>query len=170
MKHKKKIDVTLLIGLAIPVVMIAVFAATITVFRYLADIEEPRYDFLYAVGTAQEYRYSVKNGRLRRDKLKPEKAASSGFVSPGLNFFVHSVTKNTSEQVSFDQASTLSLDTTALSPDGFRVEFGRRSGLLPMFSSRDYRTRYLRRQGFAMKLKLEIGDGYSYRMLGWIEE
>ncbi len=43
-----------------------------------------------------------------------------------------------------------------------------------MCSSRDYRTRYLRKEGHAIKLELEIGEGFRYAhnmtFLGWIEE
>jgi len=44
----------------------------------------------------------------------------------------------------------------------------------PMWSSRDYRTRYLRKDGYAEKLELEVGgsfqNAYNVTFLGWIEE
>ena len=175
MKPKKKIDVALLIGLAIPVVMIVLIAAAIYAPRLVADIEEPKYDFLYTVGYAQGYRYFVEDGRLRLEEPESDCVAPS---SPGLSelqFFIHRVKENTSDRATFEEASDLRLENTALSPDGFEIAYGRKSEFFfPMFSSRDYRTRYLRKDGLAIKLELEVGESfgyaYSFTFLGWIEE
>jgi len=175
MKPKKKIDVTLLIGLAIPVVMIVLIAAAIYLPRLVANVEEPKYDFLYTVGYAQGYRCYVEDGRLRLEEPESDCGAPGLPGMEELQFFIHRVKENTSERVSFEEASDLRLDNTALSPDGFEIAYGRKSEFFfPMFSSRDYRTRYLRKDGFAEKLELEVSESsryaYSFKFLGWIEE
>ena len=44
----------------------------------------------------------------------------------------------------------------ALSPDGYEIVYGRKSEFFfPMWSSRDYRSRYLQKEGRAIKLELE---------------
>jgi hypothetical protein len=174
-KTKKKIDTVLLIGLGIPVVMIAIIAAAICVPRYLSGIEDPRYDFLYAIGYAEKIRTFVEDGRLCQEEVEAKCVASISPVRPELQFFVHRVGTNTSDRLTFEQASELCLDATAFSPDGYEIVHGRRSELLfPMWSSRDYRTRYLMKDGRAIKLELEIGEGFRYAnnmtFLGWIEE
>ena len=175
MKSKKKIDPVLLIGLGIPVVMTVLIAAAVVVPRYLTGIEDPRYDFLYTVGYAGEYRTYVEDGRLQREEVNKDKAAQTSPVRPELQFFVHRVRDNTSEQLTFEEATELRLDSTAFSPDGYEIVHGRRSDFLfPMWSSRDYRTRYLRKGGRAIKLELEIGESFRYghnmTFVGWIEE
>jgi len=175
MKTKKKIDTALLVGLGIPVVMIAIIAAAISIPRYLSGIEDPQYNFLYAIGYAQDVRTFVEDGRLRQEGVDFECVASTSPVRPELQFFIHRVRTNTSDRLTFEQASEFCLDSTAFSPDGYEIVHGRRSEFLfPMWSSRDYRTRYLMKNGRAIKLELEIGEGfrYAYNMtfLGWIEE
>ncbi len=175
MKPKKKIDGALLIGLGIPEVMILLIAGAIYLPRLLADIEDPQHDFLYTVGYAQGYYFLVEDGRLRLKEPKSESVASTSTGLSKLQLFIHRVRENTSERVSFDEASALRLDDTALSPDGYELAYGRKSEIFfPMFSSRDYRTRYLRKDGHAVKLELEIGESFRYAnhvtFLGWIEE
>lgn len=174
MKPRERVDLPLIIGLAIPVVMIVVFAAVIGVFRLVHGIEGPRHDFLYSVGSGDEYHYLVRDGRLQRRTLKPTNAASGIAVSIERRFFIHHVRANTSEEVSYDRASALSLDSRTRSPDGFRLATGTRSRLFPICWSRDYRYRYLKKTGLAMRLDFEnvVGFGYPPNMtfLGWIEE
>ena len=175
MKAKKRIDTALLVGLGIPVVMIAIIAAAIFIPRYLSGIEDPQVDFLYTVGYAQGYRVFVEDGRLRLEE--PESGCEAS-TSPGpseLQFFIHRVGENTSDRLSFEEAAELRLDDTALSPDGYEIVYGRKSELFfPMWSSRDYRTRYLQKDGRAIKLELEIGESFRYAynvtFLGWIKE
>ena len=175
MKAKKKIDTALLVGLGIPVVMIAIIAAAIFIPRYLLGIEDPQYDFLYAIGYADYVRTFVEDGRLRQEEVESECVASTSSVRPELQFFIHRVRTNSSDRLTFEQASELCLDSTAFSPDGYEIVHGRRSEFLfPMWSSRDYRTRYLMKNGRSIKLELEIGEGFRYAhnmtFLGWIEE
>lgn len=174
MKTDKKADPVLIVGLALPVVMIAIIAAVITASRSPNEIEDPGYDFIYGVGYSLEYHHFIKDGRLQREKRMPEIAETVRADSPQLRFFVHNVTENASRPVSFDRASSLSLDPSEVSPDGFRVDYGRKNELLPMFSHSDFQTRYLRKEGYSKRLRLEIGDGFGYAhnmaFLGWIEE
>lgn len=175
MKPKKKIDAALLIGLGIPVAMIAIIAAAIYVPRFLSGIEDPQYDFLYAIGYSDEVRTFVEDGRLRQKEVEPKCVSSISPVRPELQFFIHRVRTNSNDRLNFEQASELCLDATAFSPDGYEIVHGRRSEFLfPMWSSRDYRTRYLMKDGRAIKLELEIGEGFRYAhnmtFLGWVEE
>ena len=175
MNTTKKVEVALVIGLAIPVVMILLVAGAIYAPRLFSGIEDPQYDFLYTVGYAQGYRLFVDDGRLKLDEPESECVVPASTGLPELQFFIHDVNINKSERLTFDQASLLRLDNTALSPDGYEFAYGRKSEFLfPMWSSRDYRTRYLRKDGQAIKLELETGESFSnagtVTFLGWIEE
>jgi hypothetical protein len=174
MKTKKKTDSALLIGLGIPVVMIVVIAGVIGVFRLVHGISGPKTNFLYSVGSSREVQYSVKDGRLQRWTPKPGKAVAVTGSSFEFQFFIHHVRDNTSEEISFDRASALRLDRKTLSPDGFRLASGHRTGLFPICVPRDYRYRYLKKSGYAMKLDFDAaaGSGVPPNMtfLGWIRE
>jgi len=175
MKRLRSFDPVLIVGLSIPLVMIALIAGAIYLPGLMTDIEDPRYDFLYMVGYAQEYNYHVTDGRLSRTRAGSGKGETGSPGDPHLQFFIYRVGDNTNEQLSFEEASTLRLDNSALSPDGFEIAYGRRSEIFfPMWSSRDYRTRYLRKESLSIKLKIEVAESYStihsFRFLGWIEE
>jgi len=175
MRGKKKIDAALIIGLTIPVVMILLVAGAIYAPLLFSGIEDPQYDFLYTVGYAQGYRIFVVDGMLQLEEPESECQPPGSVSLEELQFFVHRVAENRSERLSLDQATMLRLDNTALSPDGYEFAYGRKSEFLfPMWSSRDYRTRYLRKDGHAIKLELENGESFSnagtVTFLGWIEE
>lgn len=175
MKLKKKIDLALIIGLAVPVVMIVLVAGAICLPRLLADIEDPQQDFLYTVGNAQGFFVFVEDGRLRLEQPEAECGSRSSPGRSELQFFIHRVRDNTSERLTFAEASFLDLDNTALSPDGFEIAYGRKTELLfPMWSSRDYGRLYLRKDGLAVELNLEFGESFNtahtFKFLGWIKE
>jgi len=175
MKRATSFDPVLIVGLSIPVVMVALIAGAIYLPGLMTDIEDPRCDFLYMVGYARDYSYHVTDGRLCRSPQRSREGETESTGDPHLQFFVYRVGDNTNEQLSFEQASTLRLDNSALSPDGFEIAYGRRSEIFfPMWSSRDYRTRYLRKESLSIKLDLEVAESYStirsFRFMGWIEE
>jgi len=175
MTSPRKIDVTLIIGLTIPVVMIVLIAGAIHYPRIVTGIEDPRYDFLYTVGYPEEHRFHVADGRLLRTKWESEDGETDATGDPHLQFYIHRVGENASERLSFEKASDLRLDNSALSPDGFEIAYGRRSEIFfPFWSSRDYRTRYLCKESLAIKLNLETSESFrtahSFKFLGWIEE
>jgi len=175
MKRATSFDPVLIVGLSIPVVMIALIAGAIYLPGLMTDIEDPRFDFLYMVGYAQENNYHVTDGRLRRSPQRPRKGETGSSGDPHLQFFVYRVGDGTSEQLSFEEASKLCLDGSAISPDGFEIAYGRRSEVFfPLWSSRDYETRFLRKESLSIKLDLEVAESFntirSFRFLGWVEE
>jgi hypothetical protein len=175
MKNPKKHDIALIIGLCIPVLMIVLMAGAIYLPRLFVDVDPPRFDFLYTVGYPRDVCYVVEDGRLLRNEGTTDCRWTSYPGHPPLQLFVHHVADNVSEQLSFEEASALKLDTSALSPDGFELTYGRKSELFfPMFSSRDSSKRYLQKDGLTVKLDLEMSAGlgnlHTLRFLGWIEE
>lgn len=175
MSSARSKDIALIIGLAIPVVMILFVAAAVYLPRLFSSVEPPQYDFLYMVGSPYgDERYVVVDGRLEVQKVDPP-----GYTPPGADWarklYVHHVDSNASEPITFDEAINLTLDSSPRSPDGFEIVHGRRSEFFfPIVSSTDYRTRYLQQDGWSRKLDLEIGSdsGYAgmFSLLGWIVE
>ena len=175
MSSDRSKDVALIVGLAIPLLMIAFVAAAIYLPRVFSRVEPPRYDFLYLVGSPYgDERYLVVDGRLEVQKVDPP-----GYTPPGASWprrlYIHHVAANSSEPIPFDDAAKLTLDGSPRSPDGFEIVHGRRSEFFfPILSSTDYQTWYLQHDGWSRKLDLEVGSdtGYAYmfNFMGWIVE
>lgn len=167
----KKKNASLIIGFSIPVLMILFVAASI----YLPGLFlQPKYNFLYS--TDGDYygstMYSVSNGRLVQNP-QPTPAYPNYKPYPSPQLYVHNVTTNESTSVSFQEASSLKLDPTAQSPDGYKVENGSNSGgFFPFFwYNRDYNAQYIVGHNVSKKLNVKTyGSSYynSIHFLGWI--
>lgn len=161
-----------MIGFSIPVLMILFVAASI----YLPGIfQQPRYNFLYSAD-ADYYdnrTYSVSNGRLIINPQPFTYPSNRPYQSPQL--YVHNVTTNESTSVSFQEASGLTLDPSAQSPDGYKIENGsNNSGFFPFFwYDRDYNAQYIVGHNTSKKLNVKTyGSSYynSIHFLGWITQ
>ncbi len=172
---KAKQNISLIIGIAIPVLMIVLVAASI----YLPGLfsPAPKVNFLYVIGDDyyQGQQYTVENGKLTKREVKYPEHYTPGVV----RLFIHDVATNQSREVSFAEAQQLPLDANAKSPDGFEVVYGSRGdGIFPLFffHSEDYNTVYLKGHNTSKKLDLQAPTtgGYYYynnrfRFLGWIK-
>jgi len=172
---KTKQNISLIIGLAIPILMIVLVAASI----YLPGLfsPAPKVNFLYVIGDDyyQGQQYVVENGKVTKREVKYPEHHTPGVA----RLFVHDVTANQSREVSFAEAQQLPLDANAKSSDGFEVAYGSRGdGIFPLFffRSEDYNTVYLKGHNTSKKLNLQTpttGSYYYYpnrfRFLGWIK-
>ncbi len=175
MGGKLKQNISLIIGLAIPFLMIVFVAAAIYFPRWFSTVAPPKYDFLYAVGYGRgDVQYLVRQGKLVKEQIRsPQQGYPPYRVGLEIKFFIHRVKTNRSEEVTFDDAAKLDLDSRIKAPDGYSVVHGRRSTeFFPFFASWDYKSRYLKKDSHTEKLNIEIGEDYSYsfRFLGWIVE
>ena len=174
-----KKNISLVIGIAIPLLMILFVAGSIyvpTLFVKPASV-----NFLYETGDEYPYaaaRYVVEKGKLTKDESSAVQNQNSNYpsVKPQIStkLFVHDVAKNESREVSFEEAQALSLNTNVLSPDGFEIVNGSNGGgVFPFFySGNDYNSRYLSGHGVSKKLNLRLNNGNyygSFRFLGWIQ-
>lgn len=172
---RAKQNISLIVGIAIPVLMIALVAASI----YLPGLfsPAPKVNFLYVIGDDyyQGRQYAIENGKLTKREVKYPEHYTPGVV----RLFIHDVTTNQSREVSFAEAQQLSLDANAKSPDEFEVVYGSRGdGIFPLlfFHSEDYNAVYLKGHNTSKKLNLQApptGSYYYYpnrfRFLGWIK-
>lgn len=172
-----KKNVSLIMGIAIPICMIVLVAASI----YLPGVfsPPPKFNFLYVMNEDyyESQQYFVENGILvKREVTYPNAPRGTPSVA---RLFVHDVAKNESKEISFEGALKLHLDPNVKSPDGFEVVYGSRgAGIFPLFfsSSEDYNTLYIKGHHANRKLNMPSrGTGrYSYydgrfRFLGWIK-
>ena len=172
MKPQK--NISLIVGLAIPFLMIVLVAASIYLPGLFAP--QPKFNFLYVTDDDyyQGHAYVIENGKLTKREVKyPEH-----YIPGVIRLFVHDVSANESKEVSFEEAQQLHLDPNVKSPDGYEVVYGSAEyGFFPLFFSggRDYNSMYLKGHSTSKKLKLQTpSDGRYYysrdraRFLGWI--
>lgn len=170
MSSKK--NISLIIGIAIPIVMILLTAVSIYLPSFFAPA--PQFDFLYFVGGnyGRISEYGVENGVL----VKYEVKYSQDYTPEAVRLFIHDVSRNTDQEVSFEEAQKLKLSARVMSPDGYKVVYGGREyGFFRIFFSggHNYNNMYLKGHNTSRKLEFEqSGSGryyyHSRSFLGWI--
>ncbi len=168
-----KKNISLIIGIAIPIFMIFLIAISIYLPSLFAPA--PQFNFLYAIEDSygQNGRYGVENGVLVKYEVKyPKPYMPEHYTPRAARLFIHDVSKNTDQEVLFEEAQKLKLDANVKSPDGYRVVDGSRDyGFFPLFSGRHDYTMYLKGHNTSKKLELESSNDYYSRnrhFLGWI--
>ena len=170
MSSKK--NVSLIIGIAIPIFMIVLIVVSIYLPFLFAPA--PQFNFLYAIedNYGPNHQYGVENSALVKYEVK-----HSGPITPkDTRLFIHSVLKNTDQEVSFEEAQKLKLDSRLKSPDGYEVVYGSSEYgffIFPFSGGHDYNAMYLKGHNTCKKLELQsLNDGRYYytgrRFLGWI--
>jgi hypothetical protein len=165
---------TLIIGIAIPIVMIILVAASIYVPMLFAH---PKYSFLYVSGDEynSEYIYRIHNGALVKEKRENEKGDNLSYgrsYNGEQKLFYHDIEKNESREISFEEAKNLNLNTNVKSPDGFEIMSGwQDGGIFPFFMGRSHSGQYIKKNSFSKELKTQSSDDYYYydfHFLGWV--
>ncbi len=191
-----KKNLSLIIGLSLPVFMILFVAGSI--FLPLLFAQKPPADFLYSLGPtvverpdpdrSDAYRqitYDIRNGKLSLEErtfsddtirtFRPYPPA--GAREP--RFFIHDVRENRSQEIPFEVATNLSLNADRRSPDGFEVVRGARDGgfvVLPfVFFGEDsrYDEQYLAGRGARHRLNLQRTSehgSFEFRFWGWVNQ
>jgi hypothetical protein len=173
MQDEKKQNISLIIGLSIPLAMIIFIAIAINGPRWFNTVPPAKYDFLYTTGQHNPYStLLVSGGRLTVTEEPIPEGANPTVTNP-VHFFIHDVAENTSREIQLEDALELQLDSSIRSPDGFAVETGRRSGWFIFGYRRDYNNRYLIKDSFGEKLQLESNNGsynyyWNFQFLGWV--
>jgi len=174
-KPNKQQNISLIIGLSIPVLMMLFVALAINAPQWFTHVKPPQQDFLYSSGNNAPYtKYLVKEGKLTRvETTLPEGATRS--TENDIHFFIHDVSANSSREISETEALKLSLNGNILSDDGFSMQSGRRGGWFLFGYGRDYRSRYLVKDNYSVKLNL-INKNPQYRyywntiFIGWLKQ
>ncbi|MFA5362601.1 MAG: hypothetical protein WC335_05060 [Candidatus Omnitrophota bacterium] len=166
-----KKNISLLIGIAIPILMIVLIALSIYLPSFFAPA--PQFNFLYVTedNYGQNFQFGVENGVLVKREVKyPEH-----YIPKESRLFIHDVIKNTDREITFEDARKLKLDSRLKSPDGYEVVYGSTDyGFFPFFyGGHDYNAMYLKGHNTSKKLDLQAStDGRYYyrnrRFLGWI--
>lgn len=191
-------NIALIVGIAIPVLMVLIIAGVVYVPRWFHFTPPPQRDFIYAVGGEvmypsypgmyappypagvsrgvwPQYVYQVVGGKLtRRDAgTPPPEYGKMTVTETEPLFYVHHVATNKSEQVLFADAEKFTLDPSMKSPDGFVIERGGSGdgGMFPFFydGNRGYNAQYIRKDYFSEKLDLNLpSNDYGEFFLAWV--
>lgn len=174
-------NLSLIIGLSLPLLMIVFVAAAIYIPALFAH---PTTDFIYAIGDGNYYRYDaingeyvIQDGKIVRvppvypvDYPKPEQDIPS-------QLYYHDVEENKSRQISLQEAQQLTLDAGPVSADGYEVVHGGGGGggFFPFIFSGgyDYNNVYLVGHNTSMKMNAQGVSSNTYvdfRFVGWVVE
>jgi len=166
-----KRNISLIVGLSIPVLMILFVAGSI----YLPGIFiKPKYNFVYVSGYDYYHgrQYSVSNNILVKNQITYPDTYKPG-VEPKL--FLHDVRANQSNEISFEDAQKFDLDPSPVSKDGFEVVYGSRGeGVFPLFffSDKDYNSRFIKGHNISNKLNVQLVGNYynNFQFMGWVNK
>lgn len=167
MKHILKDNLSLILGLSIPVLMIIFVAGSIYLPALFAP--KPQINFIYESKENAYYggetQYSVKNRKIIKNNIKFQE------VPPRL--FIHDVSKNESREVPFEEAQLLDIDSRSKSSDGYQIIDGMFGGGSLFFSGSYDRGRYLSGHGLNTKISFPADEAeninYKFHFLGWIK-
>lgn len=169
---EKQRNWSLIIGLAIPPAMIVFVAMAIYLPRVFVSVDPPQYDFLFMTGNAYQVAYYVRDGHLVEEQSGTTPAPA---MPPDVRFFVYNVAGDKLQEMSFEEASRISLDSSMIAPDGYRVEQGRHRGWFLFDFSYGVPRWFLVKNGHSHKLEA-ISDPeapyhyYYLRFLGWVRQ
>ncbi|MFA5802542.1 MAG: hypothetical protein WC911_08725 [Thermoleophilia bacterium] len=165
-----KKNISLILGISIPILMIVFVAAAIYLPGFFIH---PQYNFLYS--TSSDYyggqEFTIENGKLVKGEVKrPDGQKTTGETK----LFIHDVISEQNREVSLEEARSLELDPYHKSLDGFEVVHeGSGDSFLPFgHSSGDYCSRYLSGHNMSRKLELQLSSSSScgnFRFIGWVK-
>lgn len=166
MEEKKK-NVPLIVALSIPVLMVVL----ITMSIYLpAMFVKPKTNFVYSVGGDYCYqnRYSVNNGKIVENEIKKPEGNDSCRNYREARLFYYEVERNTSREITLEEAAKITVDDSLRSPDGFEVVSGGSGGDI-FFSGGSYYDKYLKKGAYSRKLNTIASTSYyDFKFIGWV--
>ena len=114
-----KKNITLVLGISIPILMILFVAGSI----YLPGLFiKPHFNFVYVSGDDYYYynynqrQYSVQNGKLVKSEIKQPENQNYKPPRGESKLYLYDVAKNESKEISFEEAQNLNLDSNTKFP------------------------------------------------------
>lgn len=171
-------NLPVVIGIALPLVVIAVLAVAVSVPSLLTD---PEHDFLftnegYDYNRVYRFTYEVLDGRIAAQPVSLHLGEyDRSIIEDRPTIFRYSAKEGTVHEVSFAEAETLVLDPGPSSPDGYIVEYGynRGGGLFLFYDSGDSSGYYIAKGGARKKIPaIPSQGGYGngqLKFIGWVK-
>ena len=196
MKNIKQ-NLTLYIGLGIPLAMILFIAVLVYGGSLFNTTPPPAYNFVYATGDSviypssgintmtypanacAKYYYVVTGSKITRVESKVQADPNFAYCKGNQQldippkFYIHDVTADKSTTVTFEDLEKYTLDTSVKSRDGYELVRGSSNNDFMFFGGRNYdpSLRYLVKGNHSVKVSLQIPRDAYYGAdtpLGWI--
>lgn len=169
---KLKENISLIIGLSIPVLMTLFVAGSIYLPRFFA--EGPKYDFVYSTGGDYYKGVMIEGERIVEKEIpRPEEFIKDQNVKD-LRLFIYDLKKGESKEITIEESEKLNLDFNTESPDGFEVVCGTEiRGFFIFFfdTGRNCDERQLIGKNVSKELNIRLSDDYYYDnfdFIGWV--
>ncbi|HBG60584.1 MAG: hypothetical protein A2Y03_00740 [Omnitrophica WOR_2 bacterium GWF2_38_59] len=167
--NENKKNIPLIVSLSIPVLMIALVAISIYVPTIFV---KPKMDFVYSIGRDYCYlqKYSVQNSKIVENEIKEAKDPNychNNSREPKLYYY--DVEKDSTKQITFEEASKYILDSSYSSEDGFSVVSGSGHSDLFFYNGSSYYKKYIKKGAFSKKLNIGADYYYDFNFLGWVK-
>ena len=173
MRHYFRKNLSLILGIAIPLVMILLVAASICLPSLFI---QPKTNFIYAtddVYCRNQQQYGVQNGKVIQNTITAVKDCALSLNQSKLYFY--DTAKNQPKIITFVEAQNFTLDPDRTSPDKFTVVYGTHDGGFFTFffgPMTDYSAVYLTGRGVSKKLNIPLDESQynnNFHFLGWLK-
>ena len=167
-KNKVAKNWSLILGLSIPFLMVMFIALSIYAPRLFDNTPAPSINFIYTSAYTHPHRLEVRKNKLEWTKGESANDHQADAYETPPKIYLHDVKKNKSREIDLDEAKNLLLDSSALAPDGYRIEQSRHHGFF-LFDYNYSRDRFLVKGHATHKLNLEFENSsyYNFRFLAW---
>ena len=170
---RQKVNWSLIVALALPVVMVLAVALSI---HWPGRLEKFQGQFVYCVSSnwSPNATYTIVNGRLQE---RAATLAVPAYVSTGtVSLLLHDIASNTTRDITLEEVQQFTLDPSTRSSVGFEIVHGSRSyDVFPFFffgTGMDYGTVYIKGRRASRKLNVRIQpDGIygRFEFIGWVK-
>ncbi|OGY31688.1 MAG: hypothetical protein A3C02_00305 [Candidatus Andersenbacteria bacterium RIFCSPHIGHO2_02_FULL_45_11] len=182
----KSAKISLIIGLALPALMVAIIAGLVFL---PSKTLHPTTDFIYVVGpypsyvtrtgdTTTQHDTTITSGKLTHTTTSY--AERDGYTpypfekNSAPRFFIHHTQTDTNDEIPVEEISKLTLSPEKKSPDGFTLAFGKQSyGVFPFFFNGDTNREhaYLSTERASKEITLVSDTSVNYyemQLVGWV--
>lgn len=162
---------TLFLGLSIPMFMIIFVVASI----YIPPLFiKPKHNFIYVSSSYLGRNYSVEGGKLVKAAVINYSDSSdyTGYGNGYPTLYYYDVSKDTSNEISFEDAQDITIDSNTISQDGFEVKYGGgNGGGFPFYNSPSSSSMYITGNGMSKKINLRTDSTnyYGFQLIGWVK-
>lgn len=148
----------LVVGVVLPLILILYVGLVSYVPSLFA---QPKYNFLYA---SADYNSDV---IVNSGRVEVINRGFNDYNYKDPQIYLYNVAEEKSTPISLTEAQVYQLDPSDKSPDGFTVQYSNNSAeVFPFYFGGSNYGYYLKGKG--LNKKIETGDRYNFRFLGWI--
>lgn len=173
-------NLPLMVGILLP----AIFILIVSLIIFIPSLSiKPKYSFIYVANEGvynydlfYKNRYVVKDEHITMEKITTTKDVIYKIKGESPILYLYDMEKNTSHQITYEEAKKYLLDPGPSSPDGYSVSYRyNNNGIFDMFGLRDNIGEYIVSKGNGSKKLTGIAFneqnyyGQDITLIGWIK-